>query len=294
MSLDHVESAARYHQVPRLEADLALRHLRGEHEITEPVIFDGLGADWPAIRYWTPDYLRDRCGRNRVKVFNSDYGRPGPRYMSHVEEMTLSEYLDILEAGPSDRRLFLLNLSGEFRVLRDDLPSDLLADDISRRLLFMFFGGSGSVTPMHYDIDNSEVFHTQVRGRKRVFLFDQQQSTRLYRHPFTVRSYVDVPEPDIERFPASGDLFGYEAEIRPGDTLFIPSGFWHQFRYPESGYGFALRRAHRSKIRRVQGVAMIASSTIVDRGMNKLSPERWFAWKARRADSKARQTIDLR
>ena len=78
-------------------------------------------------------------------------------------------------------------------------------------------------------------------GRKRITLFGPECSPRLYRHPFTVRSYVDPERPDFRRFPGLAGVEGHQVVLEPGETLFIPSGFWHHVVYEEGGYSISLR-----------------------------------------------------
>ena len=49
-----------------------------------------------------------------------------------------------------------------------------------------------------------------------------------------------------ENFPALSLTQGQEVILERGDTLFIPSGFWHHMEYLESGFSMSLRAFHRS------------------------------------------------
>ena len=42
---------------------------------------------------------------------------------------------------------------------------------------------------------NGDVLHTVILGRRRIRLFAPDESAALYRHPCTVRSYVDLDAP---------------------------------------------------------------------------------------------------
>lgn len=68
----------------------------------------------------------------------------------------------------------------------------------------MFFGGKGSETFLHYDIDMAHIFHTHFNGRKKVLLFDNKWKERLYLLPFATYALEDynIAKPDFEKFPA--------------------------------------------------------------------------------------------
>lgn len=74
----------------------------------------------------------------------------------------------------------------------------------------MFFGGSNSVTFLHYDIDLPHIFHTHFCGRKHVILFENKWKRRLYCIPnatYAIEDY-DVLNPDFEKYPALKDVEG--------------------------------------------------------------------------------------
>jgi len=99
--------------------------------------------------------------------------------------------------------------------------------DLTSSLLWVAVNGSCS--PLHYDL--SEGVLVQVVGTKRVTLFPP--SAQLYPYP------VDHPHdrqssiPDIHRvnrkqFPLFDERMAVKGELRAGQALFIPFGWWHQ------------------------------------------------------------------
>ncbi len=115
--------------------------------------------------------------------------------------MPFGEYIDLLEVGPTDLRIFLWNIFNAAPELRRDFKIPDIMDGFVDELPFMFFGGEGSFVGMHFDIDMSHVFLNQIHGRKRVILFTPDQSRNLYQMPFTVASFVDPRNPDYNRYP---------------------------------------------------------------------------------------------
>ena len=158
------------------------------------------------------------------------------------------------------------------------------------RFPFLFFGGQSSKVGLHYDIDLSHVFLNQFHGRKRVILFAPDQSRHLYQHPFTVASFVDTQKPDFDQYPALRQAKGYECILHPGETLFIPSGFWHSVKYLDGGYSMSLR-ANESWLRRSKGLINIASHFVIDRSMNRLFGQQWRNYKTQIAKRRAEKLL---
>ncbi len=255
----------------------------------QPVVIDDFAASWPALRRWSPERLSQRVGDRVVRVFDASFGEPGRNYMRSVDAMPFSRFLDqVLDQG-RDLRMFLYNISRQVPELLDDIEFPDIGLKFSRRFVFTFFGCRGSTTPLHYDIDMGQVFHTVIRGRRRVRLFAPDQSRALYRHPFTVRSYVDLDAPDFTAWPALANARGHELVLEPGQTLFMPPGWWHEFHYLEPGIGVSLRTPDRRLGSRLRGAVNLLAVSPADRLANRMLSRRWFAWKQRQAVRRARQ-----
>ncbi len=234
---------------------------------------------------WTPEFLGSQYGHLDINVHNASFASPGKTYMSSFGKMAFGEYLERVLTKDDDLRMFLYNMPSKIPELKADVILPTIADGFSSRFMFMFFGCKGSVTPLHYDIDMSHVFHTAIYGTKRFVLFAPDNSRWLYQHPFTVRSYVDVDHPDFDRYPALEHAKGYEVILRPGETLFIPCGYWHHVFYEEGGYAISLRCANERFPEWFQGWFNLLMISPLDRVMNSLFSDRWFKWKQSRAQA---------
>jgi hypothetical protein len=243
-------------------------------QTAQPVIFTDLMDHWVAKSKWTIDFFKQQYGDLPVPVVSNNYSKPGKGYMTPDMVVPLREYLEKLEAGPTDLRLFLFNIFRHAPDLIQDFSLPTIMDGFIKEFPFMFFGGQGSKVALHYDIDLSHVFLNQFHGRKRVVLFSPEQSRYLYQHPFTVASYVNVDEPDFDTFPALRKAEGFETILQPGETLFMPSGYWHYIEYTDGGYSMSLR-ANDSYVRRARGLWNIAQHYVVDRGLNKIMGDDW-------------------
>ncbi|HMX40104.1 MAG TPA: cupin-like domain-containing protein [Saprospiraceae bacterium] len=255
-----------------------------------PVAFTDLTASWAARQKWTIEHFKANYGHLQVPVVSNNYSKPGKGYMTPDRVISFREYLEIIESGPTDLRIFLWNIFREAPELRKDFSIPDIMDGFVDELPFMFFGGEGSKVALHYDIDMSHVFLNQIHGRKRVILFSPDQSRQLYHHPYTVASYVDLNRPDYQKYPALSFAKGYEVMLQPGETLFMPSGYWHYIEYTDGGYSISLR-SFGSLPARVRGLANIARHFVVDKGMNRLIGPGWRRMKERMAERRAEEVL---
>ncbi len=251
-----------------------------------PVVLVDLMARWPARTKWTMEFFKDKYGQLMVPVFSDNVSKPGKKYMAPDKTIPFREFLEAIEQGPTSLRMFLFNIFKHAPELCDDFNMPTIMDGFIRDFPFMFFGGEGSKVALHYDIDLSHVFLNQFHGRKRAVLFSPEQSKRIYQHPFTVASYIDVNRPDYEQFPALRRVQGYETILQPGDTLFMPSGYWHYIEYLDGGYSISLR-ANESYVRRARGLWNIARHYMVDKSMNRLMGHEWRRLKEEMARRRA-------
>lgn len=248
-----------------------------------PLVIQDLAKSWPASAKWSPDFFREKYGNKQVKVYDENFVIAGKYYMNKLKTIPLNEFINTVMTTSKNLRMFLYNIKSEIPELVDDIIFPSLIDGLSRNFVFMFFGCKGSVTQMHFDIDMSHVLHTAMYGKKTVYLFPYEQGKNLHRYPFTCRSYVDVERPDFEQFPGLKNLKGYQVVLEPGETLYIPSGYWHHIVYDEPGYSVSLRSPNHTWQGKLLGFYNLLIMSPIDRLMNKISPQSWFDWKQRQA-----------
>lgn len=248
-----------------------------------PLVIQDMAKSWPALKKWTPDFFVEEHGDAKVKVYDGGFTVAGKSYMTKARTISLKEYINTVITSSQDLRMFLYNIKSELPALVDDIVFPSLVDGLSKRFVFMFVGCKGSVTQMHFDIDMSHVFHTAIFGKKTITLFPFEQGKNLHRYPYTCRSYVDIHQPDYEKYPGLKNVQGYQVVLEPGETLYIPSGYWHHVVYDEATCAISLRCASHTWRGKLQGFYNLLIMSMIDRLMNKMAPQRWFAWKQRRA-----------
>lgn len=261
-------------------------------EPERPVVIRDLASTWPALKKWTPEYFAREYGSLQVKVYDRSFIRAGTSYMSSLRKISFSEYLHLMMSGSMDLRLFAFNIFWQAPELRKDILWPDMTKGFSKKFIFMFFGCKGSVTPLHYDPDLPHLLHTVLHGKKRVVLFANEESKNLYKHPFSTRSYVDVGNPDFGKFPRLKYAKGYQTILHAGETLFMPSGYWHHMVYEEAGYAVCSRCSKVPMARKLRGYVNMLVYFPIDKIMNKLSAESWFQWKEERARREVRRLVE--
>ena len=258
-----------------------------------PVILqDFVSKDSPAWTKWSYDYFKEIAGDEEVSLLGKEDASNDRAASAPVAKMKFGDYLDLIEREPTDLRIFLFNLMK----LKPELNKDLIYNDLTggkviQWLPYLFFGGKGSSTRNHFDIDMSHVFLTQYKGIKKIWLFPLEQSDLMYKLPYNFHSIANLKNPDFEQFPAIKHLKGYEAEIHPGETVFMPSGWWHYIQYETEGYSISVRALPSNIYDKWRGFRNLVITRNFDNTMRKIFKDRWFQYKVQTAQKRAQSAL---
>lgn len=257
----------------------------------KPVILRNLAKQWPAYNKWTWDYLKEVAGDKKIPIYNnvkSDAYTPINKADGYT---TFGEYIDMIRKGPAEWRIFFFNIFSHAPQLKQDFTwPDTYVKGFIKALPSLFAGGKGSITHMHFDIDFPNIIHTQFMGRKRVLLFPNEEKYKLYRKPFEVLSladfsnYYDADKSKIDcgKFPAIELAKGFDLILEPGDTLFMPSGFWHHMEYLDSGFAMSLRAFDSTVAGKLHGAWNVVGMRNIDTLLKKTMPIKWYNWKQKK------------
>ncbi|WP_028297738.1 cupin-like domain-containing protein [Olivibacter sitiensis] len=258
-----------------------------------PVILeDFVSKDSPAFKKWSYDYFKEIAGDHVIELYGKEDSSNDRAKSAPVARMKFSEYLDLIEKEPTDLRIFLFNLMKLRPELNDDLIyNDLTGGKVLKWLPFLFFGGEGSSTRNHFDIDMSNVFITQYKGTKRIWLFPLEQSDLMYKLPYNFHGIANLKNPDLKQYPALQYLDGYEAEIHPGDTLLMPSGYWHYIQYVTEGFSISVRALPANPMDKWRGFRNLVITRNFDNTMRKIFKDKWYQYKIDRAKQRANRAL---
>jgi len=242
-----------------------------------PIILSDLTANWPARAKWNTDYLKRIAGDQLVPVYSSKPAKGKQHQHAAEKQISFAAYLELLENGENDLRMFFYNILENVPSLLDDFDYPELGMRFFKRLPVLFMGGKGAKVQMHYDIDLADLILCHFGGPKRVLLIPPEQTPFMYKVPFSFSALhdVDFGNPDFEKYPALQQLNGYVAELQHGDALYIPSGYWHYITYGDIGFSMTLRSMPTSFYGRMTLMKNIFVTRTIEGLMRKISGQRW-------------------
>ena len=229
----HVDPAATSAgQVPR-EAGLSYaRFVRDYLVPRRPVILEGALADQPALKKWSPAFLKERFGSRPIVLADGTESTIGA-YVDRIE----SPELDPKRPPPLVRNQWLSQLFPELvtdfqtpsyfrpnwfdsRWLRPIVPK------VWRPWVEFFLGPRGGRFPnVHVDLFATSAWSAQIYGAKKFWFWPPRAGQGLGK----LLVKVDRLREDWDQH-----LDGLHDHARPttlvleaGDTLFIPPGWWH-------------------------------------------------------------------
>jgi hypothetical protein len=260
----------------------------------KPLVITKATETWPALQKWTFDYLKDTVGERVVPLYDSSKADPSKLINAAAAEMKFGDYIDLIQKGPTDLRIFLFDPIKHAPKLLDDYrsPTDLMGGFLDK-YPNMFFGGQGSVTFLHYDIDLAHIFHTHFNGRKHIVLFEQKWSERLYCIPFATYALedYDLENPDFNKFPALNGIQGQETILEHGETLFMPTGYWHWMKYLDGSFSISLRAWDSSWGIKAKSLYNLTIQRKLDDIMKKNFKNRYMDWKEKLAIKRAHNAL---
>src|ERR1700759_1445575 len=260
----------------------------------KPLVIRKATETWPALQKWTFEYLKEAVGDKVVPLYDSSKADPSKPINASAAEMKFGDYIDLIQTKPTDLRIFLFDPIKYAPKLLDDYrsPSDLMGGFLDK-YPNMFFGGKGSVTFLHFDIDLAHIFHTPFNGRKHVMLFDYKGRERLYCIPFATYALddYDIEKPDFTKFPALDGVEGHEAVLEHGDTLFMPTGYWHWMKYLDGSFSISLRAWDKSWAIKAKSLYNLTIQRKFDDLMKKNFKRRYMDWKEELAIKRANKAL---
>lgn len=260
----------------------------------KPLVIKNMAKEWPAYQKWSMDYMKKVVGEKIIPLYDSSKADPSKPINAAAAEMKFTEYIDLIKETPTDLRIFLFDpIKFAPNLLDDYIAPKKLMGGFLDRYPNMFFGGKGSITFLHYDIDLAHIFHTHFNGRKQVILFDYKWKERLYQIPYATYALedYDVENPDFEKFPALKGVKGVEAFLEHGDTLFMPTGYWHWMKYLDGSFSISLRAWDKSWKVKAKSLYNLTLQRKFDDFMKANYREKYMSWKENLAIKRAKKSL---
>ncbi|XP_057291218.1 bifunctional peptidase and (3S)-lysyl hydroxylase JMJD7-like [Hydractinia symbiolongicarpus] len=256
---------------------------------SRPVIIENAINHWPALKDWSNEFLRRKYGNQKVHVKMTPNGEfegcdearkfenfDTFRVPKHVRDqlqfpdlvvvrpavgnIKFSEFLDLVENKNNSLNISAYleysSIREYFPELEKDVKPFTFVDGILKSSsLNIWLSNGNTLGKLHFD--PFENFLCQMRGNKKLTLFDPHQNHNLYEahiqegllgyehntNKFSfqklldstsmVMSPVDILNPNFERFPNFTRAEPMECYLNEGDVLYMPSFWWHEVQsYP--------------------------------------------------------------
>jgi hypothetical protein len=225
----------------RFEADIV--------PLRQPAVLRGIAASWPAVQ---AARRSDAALSDYIEA--TDLGKPVPAFLGPPQINGRFWYSNDLRGLNYQQRIAPIAelLHVLMRVRDEEQPPAFYAGavpiaencpDFARDNVLGITGpgavarlwiGNRVTVSTHFDM--SENIAVVVGGRRRFTLFPPEQVRNLYVGPFDFTfagppvSMVDLRNPDLDRYPNYAEALetALEAELEPGDAIYIPYMWWHQ------------------------------------------------------------------
>ena len=209
-----------------------------------PVVLTQWAQDWPAIHKWNPQYFQEHFGDIPIEITTNRSQHRDFDLNAHLlkETLTFGEFAQKVAQETQETNDYYLIARNHFfkqdprleNLFNDLDASDFCDQERQTTSTALWFGPAGTLTPLHHDTCN--ILFTQIWGEKQFILIPPSQqdlfdaSTSMYCHL--------NPE---EALLSSQQL---QCTLKPGQTLFIPAGWWHQVRSLSPSISVAMTHFH--------------------------------------------------
>eukprot|EP00854_Cymbomonas_tetramitiformis_P004979 gene4979-6067_t len=227
--------------LPMLKLDRVSAITPAEFELkyykpARPVILTNITAQWKAYKKWSLDYFQKNYGDVDIQVQKGRSERKDFETAQHALRPaghTYGDYdYDVVDPRgipyPHDHYEDAASMPPAI-VLPPDSQHALLDEqgcssgqDMTN--IHFWLGPKGTMTPLHYD--PISLMHTHVFGRKVWRMIPPECRPYIYN---TDRVYTDVDALnfDYKKYPLLKHVWMITETIQPGETLFVPNGWWH-------------------------------------------------------------------
>lgn len=272
-------------EIPRVKTITKEDFLKHYFKPQKPVVIERFIDHWPAYTKWNLEYMKTVAGHVVVPLYDDRPVDYKDGFNEPHAKMKLGDYVDLLKQEPTKYRIFLWNAIKEIPQLLKDFTFPDFGLKLMKGIPMLFFGGSDSHTFMHYDIDLANIFHFHFEGKKQIILYDQNQNQFLYKipHSLITREDIDFNNPDFKKWPLLKKAKGYKTELKHGEVLYIPEGYWHYMRYITPGFSMSLRAIARNPKNITKAVYNVLIMRNYDNAMRRLKGQKWIDWKNEQA-----------
>lgn len=193
---------------------------------SKPVIIKNLIENWPALNKWNFDFFKQEYADvpvTTIELENNAY-KVSPKFGAVLSEMTLKNAITKAElsevAIASGDDFFHTDLKKDYTTL------ELCVNEKFLRVRFLM-SPNNTITKIHQDL--FENLYCMVKGSKKITLFEPNENVYPYSRFSKLPNHaqIDPDNLDLIKFPKMKNATKYEVVLEKGETLYIPSMWWH-------------------------------------------------------------------
>ena len=181
----------------------------------------------------TTNYFKNNFSEKMVKIMKV-YSKFEDKY-PETKTVKLGKFI---ETQPTD---YYLKAEDDYQFLQElgleNSIYELFESEIGKngiyRSLSFWMGFDQTKTSLHYDTDYYNVLGV-IEGEKEVFFIHPKERENIYQmkrsYPGSSWSYVDLWDPDYQKYPFFKKVKIMKITLKRGDLLFIPPYWWHAVR----------------------------------------------------------------
>jgi lysine-specific demethylase 8 len=202
----------------------------------KPVVITGMVNHWPALKLWSHAYFAEKFGQVEVTAQQLHQGSIVADDKEGVKQKTIA-----LQNGVQplayNHWLITTPVQSFPEALKQDYEPPLYCAGGKFLSSRIFLSPQQAVVSLHQDLP--ENLYVLVKGKRQITLFAPwapvYPNSRFSRLPNYAQ--VDINKPDHLRFPKFKKAQPYVVELQAGETLFIPSFWWHHLHSLEPSIG---------------------------------------------------------
>lgn len=228
------------------------------------LVITGALDEWKALSKWSPQYFKEAYGSVPLQITGQHHTLSGFLPRKDGNPLNMSEFIEMVLSSTDENpapylrnvwiEKFLPELDYDLQPLPSYLFPNWLEGPLSRPLHTrlhaghpeLYIGGRGGRFPiLHYDSWHIHTFLCQIYGVKEYIIFPPDQGGCLYPdgHSSSIR---DIDNVDLEKYPLFREATPIRFELRAGEILFVPAGWWHVARIRTPSITVSLSRVNSS------------------------------------------------
>lgn len=222
-----------FKEIPRVKSISKSAFIEKYVSKNRPVIIENLTEDWQALKKWNFKYLKENFPDVEVATIpvKDKQCDVSLEYGAIISYKKLSEAINIINGSSPYDSLAIAASETDFpKEIKDDYSIHKLNTNVKFPRTRFFISANETVTALHQDL--FENLYTMVKGSKRIFLFAPKEKVYPYSRFSKLPNHANVNPENInyKKFPLMKTAQAFVVDLKAGDTLYMPSMWWHYLR----------------------------------------------------------------